>query len=875
MSEHPWIVALADAGAGELAQVGGKALGLHALLRAGLPVPAGYCVTTAAFRAALGGAPAVAAALASLSGLQAEDTVEIRRAAAQVREAVAAVELPPALAEQVLAAWRTITGSDKVAVRSSATAEDLSDASFAGQQDTHLEVGGDELLARLRACWASLWSDRAVAYRLRHGLGAADVAMAVVVQRMLAPEAAGVLFTADPVRGHRGVAAIEAVPGLGESLVSGHATPQTYRIRKRDLAVLDATTQEGAPRLLDERLTRALVDLAIRAERARGEPLDLEWAVAGGTPWLLQARAITTLSPLPEPAPTDGAVHAYLSFGHVQVNTAPLSPMAISVFQRLIPLGRDASGSSSLVAAAGGRLYVDVTPMLSRAPFDRTLPKIIARASRPIGERLAAVAARPEWREQAPRVRVELSAVVRRIAPMLARAAGTLVRGPQRTRARFLVRLEAELAGVRARVAAGQSPAERLVRVRDEISQAFQWLLFELGLPMLFPAILGEAEVRALTRRYAPGEPEDALLRGLEGNSTTQMDLELGDLADLARSSPTLVAALAAEDPATALAAARGRPGTEAFFAGWAEFLARYGHRAAGEIDVALPRWREAPGLLLRTLAGILQQPPGAHRALHEAARARAEEARARVLAAAGEGPLGGLRRRLVRRAVDHVRTIGALREHHKAAMMLLFDMLRRAALEVGAELVRRGELAAADDVWMLSLDALVEAAERAERGAPPASLRLVVATQRRALERYATWSPPPVLTSEGEAVPAPPQQGAPADTLVGTGVSSGVFEGVVRVVHDPATETLAAGEVLVATYTDPGWTPLFMHAGAVVIEVGGTMTHGSVIARELGIPAVVAVERATQALRTGMRVRVDGERGWVQIAAPAAGGAR
>lgn len=860
-----WIVDFA--GASRLEEVGGKALGLHRLTRLALPVPPGFVVTTAAFRAALTGRSEIAAALAGLAGLRADDTGQIRVAAARVRAAVIATPLPPALAEQTLAAWREITGGARVAVRSSATAEDLAEASFAGQQDSYLDVDGEALLERLRACWASLWSDRAVAYRLRHGHGAADVAMAVVVQQMLAPDAAGVMFTADPVTGRRGEVVLEAVAGLGEALVSGKATPQVYHVHARDRRIGAVTLPANAARLLDDAAVHGLCELGLQAERAAGEPLDLEWALVGTTVWLLQARAITTLPPIPRPGPVDGSYRVYISFGHAQVNTAAFSPLGLSALALLIPIDRDEHGRTRLFATANARMYVDVTPLLSRAPFKDVFPRILSRVNVHISERLASVVGRPELRAQARQVRVELPGLIRRMAPVLARALRGLLRGPKWTHAWFMAGFQGWLAELREADTGGVTPLARLTMLRARLGDMIGELLFGLAVPVLLPNMFGEAKLRRLVREYAPGEADDALVRGLVGNITTDMDLALGDLADVARELPDVAAALVAGDPVAAIAAVRGRPGTGAFYAAWDEFLARHGHRAAGELDLAVPRWHEDPGMLLRTLAGALPRAPGAHRRQHEAATRDAERVLAVVLKGVRRGLFGGLRARRVEELAIRVRTLLALREHHKWAMIVLLDKLRGAALELGKILVARGELRTIDDVWLLSLDELLAAGARAEQGAAPVLQAGELAARRAQLQRDAAWTPPPVLTSEGEAVPAPARAAAPTGVLVGTGVSSGAYEGVVRVVRDPTRETLAAGEILVAAFTDPGWTPLFMHAGAVIIEVGGTLTHGSVIARELGIPAVVAVEGATRLLHTGQRVRVDGERGWVHTA--------
>jgi pyruvate,water dikinase len=878
-----WVVDLAAPAAAGLEQVGGKALGLHALLAAGLPAPPGFCVTAAAFRAATAGDAALAATLAALDAAPVDDLDELRRLAAALRSRVAAMPLPDGLAAAIAAAVRA-HGEHAYAVRSSATAEDLDDASFAGLQDTFLQVrGADAVTGRVRGCWASLFTDRAVAYRRRREIPGASAAMAVVVQRMVDADAAGVIFSADPTTGHRGVAVIEAVWGLGDALVSGRALADVVRVRRADGAVIErrtadkrarvvgraegGTREEAVPEdrrqapVLADAEARALAELAGRAEALRGGPQDVEWARADGRLWLLQSRAITTL--FPRPAVADGRRHVLVSFGHIQVNTAPLSPLGISAVRRLLPFRR-VDGVSQQVQAVGGRLYIDVTPALQRAPLRFMVPALLTKMHRPSAERVALLAARPDVIAAARATRPAVAAMLRFLGPVLLRALRRSLLAPERLHREYAGRYAALVARHVARVRAAPDAAGRLRALEGELAVEFDHLLRRGAGPLIATVFVGESLLRRLCARVCPDAAPDALLRGLEGNITTEMDLELGDLADVAREVPALVAALRGEAPAEALSRLRGDAAAAGFFAGWDAFLGRWGARAAGEIDVGVPRWRERPDALLRALAGLLDRPTGAHRAQHEAARREAERVAAEIERAARRGPLGWLRGPVIRGLIGRVRAAHALREHHKFALVELLGLLHDAALEVGAMLVADGAAARADEVFLLDLRDVRAAAEAHARGASLAGYAPRIAEARRVEARHRGLTPPAVMTDEGESPPLPAPSGAPPGALVGTAVSSGVIEARARVISDPARETLEAGEVLVAPFTDPGWTPLFMHASALVMEVGGLMTHGSVVARELGIPAVVAVEGATRELRSGQRVRVDGDRGWV-----------
>jgi rifampicin phosphotransferase len=355
----------------------------------------------------------------------------------------------------------------------------------------------------------------------------------------------------------------------------------------------------------------------------------------------------------------------------------------------------------------------------------------------------------------------------------------------------------------------------------------------------------------------------DVLLRGLPGNVTTEMDLAVGDLTDLLRPHPELAVLLETRPWAEARAALDATPGGRELSIALEGFLLRYGNRCASEIDISRPRWRDDPSLLLRVMSGGLSaREAGAHRRHHQAQVDAAEAAAARLVAAAGRGVWGPLRRAWVRRLIRVARVGMGLREHPKFAIVQVLGLVRAEVVAAGELLAQRGQLGAAAEVWHLGFEELAAALDD-----PSVQLDERVATRASELESDRGRRPPIVITSEGE-VPSPDGERAdlPPGALQGTAASAGVVEGIARVVTDPAREVLQAGEILVAPFTDPGWTPLFVHAAGVVTEVGGMMTHGAVVAREYGIPAVVSVVSAVERIKTGQRIRVDGTRGFVQI---------
>ncbi len=894
MSTPPWVLPFDRITAASLPDVGGKGANLGELARAGFPIPPGFCVTTAAFdafmaaRAGDGVEDAGAATFAALDALAPGDVEGVRAVGAAIRARLVARPVPPAVADAIRAAWAAAGAGHAYAVRSSATAEDLPDASFAGQQDTYLNVRGDDaLLDAVRACWASLFTDRAILYRAQNGFDHRHVKLSVVVQRMVDPEVSGILFTADPLTGHRHVVSIDAGFGLGEALVSGIVSADLYRVDARTDRLVDVqvgdkpiairplqgggTFRETLPeaqrhaRVLSDAQAVALARLGRRIAAHYGRPQDVEWCIdAAGTVFIVQSRPITSLYPLPEPPPGDDALHVYLSFSHVQVMTDPIPPLGRSVLRTLIPVGKldRPRDESDFMAAAGGRLYVDLTPMLVTARARRALPRVLTIADVLIAEAVGEVVRRDAFVAglKGLRRRIRPRDTARFVLPVLAEALRWLVwRDPDTAVARVERAIAAALADVdRALAAAAPGPA-RLRAAQTLVGSVFAGLVVKL-MPVVAGGMLGRLLLVRLT-----GDPAgvDAILRGLRGNATTEMDLEVGDLADVARRHPAVVACLTSQPPAAALAAVGSVDGGDAFLSAWRAFLDRYGMRGPSEIDITRPRWAEDPSPLLQVVVGSLQhETGGTHRARHARQVADGEAAAARLEAAARRGVVGFARAAVVRRLAHAARGLLSVREHPKFLLVQVLWRVKRVVEAAADDLVAAGRLDAADDVWFLSLAELVAALD-----APAVDVRPRVAARRAEHRRHLHLRPPRVMTSDGE-IPHVTygRTDLPPGALPGSAASAGQVEGVARVVIDPTAEVLSPGEILVAPFTDPGWTPLFINAAGLVMEVGGLMTHGSVVAREYGIPAVVGVLDATRLIRTGQRVRVDGDRGCVEI---------
>ena len=870
---QPLILPLAEVDRGFLSLVGGKGANLGEMTRAGLPVPPGFCVTTAAY-ARIAAEAQIESLIAELEQTFADSIESLAARASSIRNRIEAAPIPADIADAITTAYRQLGDGVPVAVRSSATAEDLPGASFAGQQDTYLNiVGVDAMLEAVRRCWASLWTDRAATYRAKNRIGQRTVQLAVVVQRIVPSEISGILFTADPVTGDRTVCSIDASYGLGEALVSGRVNADVYRLRKRTGEPLEARVRDKAiavwplpgggteerpvsedqrrARVLDGARLAQLVALANRVESHYGVPQDIEWCVAKGQLYLVQARPITSLFPLPEPRPRDDGLHVYFSVGHAQVNTAALHPMSVSLFHEIFPLGDN-------VTQAGGRVYIDLTPALHSGMLKRIIPTVLDEFAPGAAAELHTMTRRPEFASQGSGAKVTLSSLL----PVLALVGKTLRlvfrRNLDHVRAEYEAALMGKVAGWNTVFASTEPGLPQLRAASEQLKQMAPSLL-PLFLPILYSGVLPLRLISALTKGRVAPRTVEALTRGLTGNITTEMILELGDLADLARENPALAQHLRGAKPEKAIESARGLPGGERFFAAWDKFIERFGHRCPTENDFALPRWRENPASLVTMLAGMLGTSEiGAHRRKFAFAEQEAESAAETILQATPRW-----QRPLMRALIRRARTYLALREHHRFAFSQLFMNVRQAILAAAQMTVKQSLMSTLDEVWFLELGELTGLLERE---ANSAVMRERIAQRKEARARFERLTPPRLLTSDGEILKATQEDALPPDTFAGVAASAGIIEGVARVLLDPAHDVLQPGEILVASFTDPGWTPLFVHAGALVMEVGGMMTHGSVIAREYGLPAVVGVEGATRKIQTGQRLRVDGNLGRVTI---------
>jgi rifampicin phosphotransferase len=848
----------------QVAAVGGKGAALGELSRIdGVRVPAGFCVTTDAFRRIIAAAPSVCDQLDRLSRVHPDDREAIRTLSAEARAVVEGVQIPADLASAVSLSVSRYGDHAAWAVRSSATAEDLPTASFAGQQDTYLNIVGLEpILRHISLCWASLFTERAVTYRTRHGFHHRNVQMAVVVQRMVVPTASGVLFTADPVTSNRKVASVEATFGLGEALVSGLVNADAYTVRNDEViaksiaikqravhALPIGGTQEEAvepalqaePALSDVQAVR-LAQLGRRIEAHFGCPQDIEWCLVDDEFLVVQSRAITTLFPLP--APRDQENHVYVSVGHGQMMTDAMKPLGVSFFQltALPPMYE-----------AGGRLFVDVTQRLASPATRAGLLEVMGRGDPLMRDALETVVAREDFtltlRDENPggppgsAVPPALETDPAIVTELIANNQDSIaaLRRDIQTKAgeALLDFIHADIQELRRILFDPRSH-----QVFMSAMEATWWLNENLE------AWLGEKNVA------------DTLTQSVPNNITSEMGLALLDVADAIRPHAQVVALLQHAENDGFLdelpTVAGGQEARDAI----QSFLDTYGMRCVGEIDITRPRWSERPTTLVAVILGNIKNfGPGASAKRFEEGRQEALAKEQDALERLRALPEGESKAYEVKRRIDRVRTFIGYREYPKYGIVSRYFIYKQALLREAERLVEAQVLGETEDIFFLTFHELHDAVRTKQADDQ------LIRQRRDAFRSYQALTPPRVFTSDGEAlVGSYRRNDVPAGALAGMAVSAGTIEGRARVIHDMAQADVEAGDILVTAYTDPSWSPVFVTIAGLVTEVGGLMTHGAVIAREYGLPTVVGVEHATRLIRDGQRIRVHGTEGYVEL---------
>ena len=865
-----------DVGEATVAEIGGKGFSLRGLVRAGFPVPDGFVLSVSYFEPWL----------ERLRQLPEWETVVAASGNADLREAcevlkahVADLTFTEPQERGLVGHLQSFPPGTLFAVRSSSPEEDLEGAAFAGVYETVLGVPASGIEGAVRRVFASCLDTRVAIYKRERGIESRSLRIAVVVQRQVASEVAGVGFSLNPITNAYDEACFSANWGLGETVVSGTASPDFFVVDKvkrqviaRQIGKKETSlwlTEEGGTverpnqRLGEPTLTNgqllALTDQIIRIEALYGRPVDIEWAWAGGRLYLLQARPVTAYLPVPADLVSEPGAPKRLYWDvtiSVQGVLRPTTPLATSFLAGLLSeiskclFGRDITAriETTIPFAAHGRLYVNLSNVLTLMSRDR-LARLIFNID-PVAAASLSTADESEYRAAANVLGRLRWSILRRGLARTARIIGALVR-PEQARRDAQHAVERFVRCLRKK-GASQAPTWELARHAQERVAV---LLFNRVLPRFAASRIALALIRRLFRGASPTEGHllDRLDQSLPGNLTVEMGLAL---AGLARHLPP-------DTTSTDVLERRLRESQlpTSFLAAWNDFLARFGHRAAGEIDIAVPRYREQPRVLLEQVVRLAQvgKRDASPLAIYENSQRQRQEAYEALLVEARS--IGRLRARLFRALYRVVETLGAYRETGKFYIVVAIDALRSRVLSDAEKLVASGRLGRPLQVFDLAFEDL-------ERAASDRSLDLsAVAAQRRQTVDRLRGVPelPRLFDSRGRILRSVPAPGCEGE-LRGQPISSGVARGPVKVLHTPDEKPFLPGDILVARATDPGWTPLFVNAAGVVLEIGGAMQHGALVAREYGKPCVASVTGATERLRDGMRVEVDGAAGIVRI---------
>ena len=854
------VLRLAEAGDNRRSLVGGKVFNLGKLITAGLPVPSGFCVTTTAFDLFLASCPRrteLSHLLAQCSGDEIGRIAELSR---EIRSCLAEVHVPETVKDAVLSAWREAGGEQSLAVRSSATVEDAAGMSFAGQFESILNVrGADALLAAIKTCWLSLFSERALVYLARQRVPAEKVRMAVLVQEMVEASHAGVVFTADPLTGATDRFVVECVSGLGEGLVQGTIQPGRVVVEKRTGRVLASPENE----VLSSATLENLCNLARQTEHLFGSPQDIEWAQRDGGVFLLQSRPITTKAPVK--TWEDRQIWTNVNIGEVVPDV--MTPITWSIMQSLLGVvgsifrlvGADVT-RAPLAGLVAGRLYSNANTSLAAVRPFSFLHKGLPDLARALGgdlveayrqapltlslEDLPDLGFRwPKYILSWPRILFDL------ITHLPRRGDASMARLKNRTDE--LVRLDL-----------GAMSAPELthfcIRLFREAFKDWDLLYFAAQmavLPVFKKACrdwLGESDLTLGGRLFA----------ALGGMPDAEAGLALWRLAVLAHADGDTEAAVSSEKswPEVRSRLRLTEHGRK-FLTAWDAFMTEHGHHCRGELELFNARWSETPDYILGLVRGYLRSmgqsdPLENQRRLAEERERLTVQCRARL-----KNPI---KRWIFSHSLRRAQELTVYREKLKSQVVRQFAFTRRVLLVLGQRLHEQGGLSCRDDIFFLEVSEL----EPVTTGGASFDWRERIESRRREYEKNLKLNPPRIVNGRFDPnAPAWPVANADAKFLTGIPVSPGIVTGPARVIlRADDYEQVLAGEILIAPFTDPAWSPYFITAAGLVVEQGGILSHGSIVAREYGLPAVTNVLSATRIIRTGDLVQVDGNRGRVSV---------
>ncbi|GGL60482.1 phosphoenolpyruvate synthase [Sporolactobacillus putidus] len=867
-----YVLGFKDIDKTKLMAVGGKGANLGELSKIeGIRVPDGFCISTEAFKKIIVETSSINKLLDQLSLLKVEDRDKIGELSGEIRRVIDRIAIPEDITEEITRFLSRLGEKNAYAVRSSATAEDLPAASFAGQQDTYLNIIGKKaILKHISKCWASLFTERAVTYRLQNGFDHRKVYLSVVVQKMVCPQASGILFTADPVTSNRKVLSIDAGFGLGEALVSGLVNADIYKVRNgkvidkkiaaKKLAIYAAKDggmkkQEIEPErqnrqaLTDEQILQ-LERMGRKIEEHFGCPQDIEWCLVDDTFSIVQSRPITTLYPIPDA--NDQENHAYLSVGHQQMMTDAMKPLGISFWQLT---------AARPMFTAGGRLFVDVTTMLASPVSKQALLNGMGQHDPLIKDALMTIIERGDFIQSLPDDKQEQSPSKSNKGISSAGFQAPIENDPTIV-SDLIKRSQTSIEELKQNIQTKSGP-DLFNFILEDIRQLKKILFDPQSSGVFMAAIDASSWINEKMNKWL-GEKNaaDTLSQSVPNNITSGMGLALLDVADVIRPYPEVIDYLQHVKEDNFLKKIvkfdGGQEAREAINA----YLNKYGMRCVGEIDITKPRWSEKPTTLVPMILSNIKnfEPHASHRKFEQGRRVALKKEQ-ELLDRLRQLPDGEQKAKETKRMISLIRNFIGYREYPKYGIVSRYFVYKQALLKEAEQLLQANVIDEKEDIYYLTFEELREVVRTQKLD------NQIISKRKVEYKLYEKLTPPRVITSDGEIIAGEyKRENIPAEAIAGLPVSSGVIEGRARVILNMEDADLEDGDILVTSFTDPSWTPSFVFIKGLVTEVGGLMTHGAVIAREYGLPAVVGVENATKLIKDGQRIRVNGTEGYVEI---------
>ena len=802
-----------------------------------------------------------------------EDRDKISSVSKQIREIIENIKIDSDVENEILSELSNYDKDKSFAVRSSATAEDLPTASFAGQQDTYLNIKGEhEIISYAAKCWASLFTDRAVTYRIKNKFDHKKVLLSVVIQEMVMSEASGTMFTADPMTSDRKTLSIDAGFGLGEALVSGIVNPDIYKVKcgkiaEKNIGIKEVEIKPAASgeteelnigderknmHVLTDNQILYLAEIGRKIETYFNSPQDIEWCLYNGEFYIVQSRAITTLFPIPDCEGKE-IPRVYMSIGHTQMMTDAIKPLGMSFFEMI---------SESTMDRIGGRIYADITHDLSSYAGKKRLVMATGKQDPLIQNALNNLIKDKSFMKSLPHGERNIKGGIFTLKSLLETFNVSRKNDPHIIES-LLEGFEKEIKETD-KLLSELPDTEALEFIQEDKVKLLSMAYNPTMLGAIIAGIMvGDSINKSVEKWTGEKNVVDILSKSVERNVTTEMGLALCDLSDVVRKYPDIISYIS-DNPNddTLFEDIKMLYGGDEVVEAFRLFLDKYGMRCPGEIDITKERWEEKPAQLIPLILNNINVLKSKEQQEKFKAGKLTAKAKENEIIKYLEGmPGSGKKSKKLKKNIGILRNFIGCREYPKYYIVKRYRLYKRVLKNIADTLVEKGVIKEAEDIYYMYFDELKKAvaANKFEY--------YIIEKRKNEYTHFEKLTPPRIITSDGYVPHVKmPYANIPEGALSGIPVSSGIVEGRARVILSMNDAKVEDGDILVTQFTDPSWTPLFVTIRGLITEVGGFTTHGAVITREYGLPGVVGIENATKLIKDGQKIRLNGTEGYVEI---------